>query len=83
MSLKGKDNQAASEDVLKLAPQVLYIFSLHIYLVYLPIFIRSEKKIVGHALCIAVISALLTSLFFSDSLDGFRNLLELRIYEFF
>ena len=64
MSLKGKDNQAASEDVLKLAPQVLYIFSLHIYLVYLPIFIRSEQKIVGHALCIAVISALLTSLFF-------------------
>ena len=29
MSLKGKDNQAASEDVLKLAPQVLYIFSQH------------------------------------------------------
>ena len=27
MSLKGKDNQTASEDVLKLAPQVLYIFS--------------------------------------------------------
>ena len=36
MSLKGKDNQAASEDVLKLAPQVLYIFSQHIYLVTLP-----------------------------------------------
>ena len=34
MSLKGKDNQTASEDVLKLAPQVLYIFSQHIY--YLP-----------------------------------------------
>jgi hypothetical protein len=61
MSLKGKDNQTASEDVLKLAPQVLYIFSQHIYL---PIFIRSDLKIVGHALCIAVISALLTSIFF-------------------
>ena len=31
MSLKGKDNQTASEDVLKLAPQVLYISSQHIY----------------------------------------------------
>ena len=78
MSLKGKDNQTASEDVLKLAPQVLYIFIQHIYL---PIFIRSEQKIVGHALCIAVISALLTSIFFSNSLDGYKKSLELRIYE--
>ena len=77
MSLKGKDNQTASEDVLKLAPQVLYIFSTHIYP---PIFIRSEQKIVGYFFVTIMCR---NDEFFSNSLDGFKNLLELRIYELF
>ena len=52
----------------------------YIFLVNLPVFLCSEQEIGGHTLRITVISALLTNGF---SLEGFKNSLEIRIYEFF